>query len=179
MRSAVAIAAILVVLTSGCGPTNENAGGSRVAKLREAVVEKLKPAKPVTVEPAELKYYDDLPAALAQAKVERKPLLLIFAADWCFHSRQLLTEVLTRNSVRPLTDRFICVRIDVDRSPELCAEYRVRAYPTLVFASPSGAALSRLTGAQQDEVVTQEMTAALTTVADRLAMPPSAAPLQR
>lgn len=180
MRLYVSLLAIGVLLASGCGPTNESGGKSRVEKLREAVVAKVvKPAKPVVAEPAPLKLHTEFDEASKQAKAEGKPLLMVFAADWCFHSRQLVEEVLPSSTVRPLTERFICVRIDVERSPALCEEYHVRAYPTLVFASPTGVPLQRLTGAQPDDLIAQEMTATLSTVADRLAMPPSAAPLQR
>lgn len=180
MRRPGLLTAIVVLLVSGCGPSGESDGKSRVEKLREAVVAKVtNSGKPAPVEPAELEFFDDLPQALAKATAERKPLLMVFAAEWCFHSRQLLSEVLPHESVRHLTEQFICVRIDVDRSPELCAEYRIRAYPTLIFATSSGAAQHRLTGAQQDDVIAQEMAATLAATAERMAMPPNAAPLQR
>ena len=179
MRLVVSIAAI-ALLTSGCGPSVESGGKSRVEKLREAVVAKVtNQAKPAAAAPAELRFYDDLAEATTLAKSTGKPLLLVFAAEWCFHSRQLVTATLPHDSVRHLTERFVCVRIDVDRSPELVEEYRVRAYPTLIFAAPNGTVLQRLTGAQPDELIAEQLAATLHTVADRLAMPPAAAPLQR
>lgn len=178
MRFAASLTALVVLLASGCGPSGASDGKSRVEKLREAVVAKVTP-KPAKVEPAELKFYDDLAAARAEATAAGKPMLLVFAADWCLHSRQLTTEVLADASVRHLTDRFICVRIDVDRAPELCDEYRVRAYPTLIFTSPAGVVLQRLTGAQEDGIVAQEMAATLEAVAERLAMPAISGTLKR
>lgn len=178
MRRFVSIAVLLALLASGCGPGGAGAENSRVEKLRKAMVEKVAP-KQVKVEQPEVKFYDDLEAAQAEAAAAAKPMLLVFAADWCFHSRQLTTEILPDASVRHLTDRFVCVRIDVDRSPALCDEYRVRAYPTLIFTSPTGAVLQRLTGAQPSDAVAQEMSATLSSTAERLAMPPSTGALKR
>lgn len=178
MRFLASLTALFALLASGCGPSGASDGKSRVEKLKEAVVAKVAP-KPVKVEPVELKLYDDLEEAREIATAAGKPMLLIFAADWCLHSRQLTAEVLTEASVRPLTDRFVCVRIDVDRAPELCEEYRVRAYPTMIFTSPTGVVLQRLTGAQADGVVAQEMAATLTAVVERLAMPATAGSLKR
>jgi thioredoxin-related protein len=178
MRRLVAIAVLVVLLASGCGPSGASNGNSRVEKLRKAVVEKVAP-KPAKVEQPEVKFYDDLAAAQREAAASGKPMLLVFAAQWCFHSRQLTTEVLPDTSVRHLTDRFICVRIDVDHAPELCDEYRVRAYPTLIFTSPTGVVLQRLTGAQASDVVAQEMTATLASLTERLAMPPPTNSLKR
>lgn len=171
---------VIALFASGCGPSGESGGKSRVEKLREAVVAKVTmQAKPAAVAPTELKFYDDLAEATAIAKAAGKPLLLVFAAEWCLHSRQLVTETLPHESVRHLTDRFVCVRIDVDRSPELVEEYRVRAYPTVIFAAPNGTALQRLTGAQPDDLIAEQLATTLSTVTERLAMPPAAAPLQR
>jgi thioredoxin-like negative regulator of GroEL len=179
MRLLVSIT-VIALLASGCGPSGESGGISRVEKLREAVVAKVTmKAKPAAVAPAELKFYDDIAEATVVAKAAGKPLLLVFAAEWCFHSRQLVTITLPHESVRNLTERFVCVRIDVDRAPELVEEYRVRAYPTLIFAAPSGTVLQRLTGAQPDVLIAEQLAATLSTVTERLAMPLTAAPLQR
>ena len=170
----------IALLASGCGPSVETGGKSRVEKLREAVVAKVTmQAKPAAAAPAELKFYDDLAEATAVAKSAGKPLLLVFAAEWCFHSRQLMATTLPHESVRHLTERFVCVRIDVDRAPAIVEEYRVRAYPTLIFATPNGTVLQRLTGAQPDDLIAEQLAATLHTVTDRLAMPPTASPLQR
>lgn len=178
MRRLTLLTAIVALLASGCGPNGAGVENSRVEKLRKAVVEKVAP-KPVKVEQPEIQFYDDLAAAQTDAAATGKPMLLIFAADWCLHSRQLTAEILPDASVRHLTDRFICVRINVDRSPELRDEYRVRAYPTLIFTSPTGVVLQRLTGAQPSDAVAQEMSATLASTAERLAMPPPTGSLKR
>lgn len=62
-----------------------------------------------------------------------KPVLVDFFATWCPPCK-LLAPIL-RELSHEYADRAEFVKVDVDQSPELPAEYGVRGYPTvLIFA---------------------------------------------
>lgn len=56
--------------------------------------------------------YDDLPGAVAKAKESGKPLLVVFRCIPCEACAHLDEQVVEREpAIRPLLDKFVCVRI--------------------------------------------------------------------
>lgn len=106
---------------------------------------------------------DDVAAARQQAEVEQKPLLLFFSADWCSFCRQLREETFRRPEFKAAAERYVVVEVDGASHAELCAKYRVSAYPTLVLAAPDGTALDRIVGMSDAATIVVKMNAALTT----------------
>ena len=83
------------------------------------------------------KNYDQ---ALAQAKSEHKPLVLLFYATWCPHCNKMKKEVFTETSVIDFYSKnFICMSTDSesDYGKELKTrfqnKFRVNSFPTFVF----------------------------------------------
>ncbi len=83
------------------------------------------------------KNYDQ---ALAQAKSEHKPLVLLFYATWCPHCNKMKKEVFTETSVIDFYSKnFICMSADSesDYGKELKTrfqnKFRVNSFPTFVF----------------------------------------------
>ena len=109
----------------------------------------------------------DYETALARAQADGKPLLLIFTAQWSAYSRQLCDEALADADVRSAIDAFVPLVIDVDRQPQLCEQYLVNVYPTVILASPQGTTWKRLVGAQSAATLAAGLTSALTAMADR------------
>ena len=60
-----------------------------------------------------------------------KPILLDFYADWCGPCRTLM-PVVERLAERYEKD-FVIRKINVDKAPELAAEFNVRSIPALFF----------------------------------------------
>lgn len=114
-----------------------------------------------------VEFLTDYRAAVEQARAESKPLLVFFTARWCDYCRRMRSDAFSQQAVRDLSERFVLVAVDADDEPEICRDFRVRAYPTVQFLSPRGVPLNRLTGQQTSRRLSLEMTAALEAVARR------------
>ena len=95
-------------------------------------------------------------SAPALAKKAGKPILYDFTADWCAPCH-LLDDAVFKNPAlaERINDRFIAVRV-VDRQQEdganppavqaLQDRYKIRAFPTVVFADSDGNAKETMQG---------------------------------
>ena len=120
------------------------------------------PTKRATSAAVEPPFDDNVAAARLRAEAEQKPLLMFFAADWCSFCRQMGDDVFTKPEFRALAERFVCVRVEAAKHPELCTQYRVAVYPTLVLAAPDGTPLERVAGLTDAMTVAVKLNAAMT-----------------
>lgn len=82
--------------------------------------------------------------ASAAARAGRRPVLVLLFARWCRFSRELEQRVLTDERVAAcLAERFVCVRVDKDRRPDLDARLSIGGWPTLAYLDEAGHVLSR------------------------------------
>jgi thioredoxin-related protein len=81
----------------------------------------------------------NLEKALVQAQNSQKPLMVDFYTSWCGWCKKLDQDVYTDKKVRDLAEQFICVKVDGDKYPQVVAQYRVSAYPTIIFLNYEGA----------------------------------------
>lgn len=72
----------------------------------------------------------DLDAAHQLATIESRPLLAVFGADWCTWCRKLELE-LQDDGADSILSKWIVVKIDADRSPDLAEKMNVSALPAL------------------------------------------------
>lgn len=121
-------------------------------------------ALPLVAQPADLSPFRplDIPAALAAATREERPVLIFFDAKWSLPSRYFASATLNDRRVASLLrERFVAVRIDVGARPEAAARYRIDRTPTLLLLNAGGDERDCLEGARvADELVT-ELEAAL------------------
>lgn len=105
----------------------------------------------------------EVDAAFAQARAQRKPVLLYWGAEWCPPCNQLKATLFNRQDFIERTRGFVPVYIDGDRpgAQKLGARFKVRGYPTLVVLSPAGQELTRLPGEVDAQQVTQVLTLGL------------------
>ncbi|MGH9309755.1 MAG: DUF255 domain-containing protein [Vicinamibacterales bacterium] len=80
--------------------------------------------------------------AFARARTEHKPVLLSIVATWCSHSAEMdRTSYADPDVAALVADRFIPVRVDADRRPDVGLRYGLGGWPTTAFLTPDGRVL--------------------------------------
>ncbi len=88
-------------------------------------------------------------ALLQEAQKQNKPIFVDFYAVWCGPCKMLEKYTFSNPQVGAYADRhYIAYRIDAEKGegPRLANQYRIRAYPTIVFLDPQGKELGRHVG---------------------------------
>ncbi len=90
----------------------------------------------------------DIERAFAQARAEKKPVLLYWGATWCPPCNQLKATFFNRQDFAVLSKNFVAVHVDGDRpgAQKLGRRFKVSGYPTVVLFTPDGAEITRLPG---------------------------------
>ncbi len=93
----------------------------------------------------------DFYTAEAEARRLGLPMVVHFSAEWCGPCQQMEREVLHSPALyRQLEGRFIAVKIDSDRNPELVRRFGIDSLPSDLFLDTNGTVLSR-SSAYQDQ----------------------------
>ena len=78
-------------------------------------------------------------AAFARAGRERKPVLLSIAAAWCGACHEMDRTTYADGDVADvIRGRFVAVRVDADRRPDINERYNLGGWPTTAFLTPDG-----------------------------------------
>lgn len=112
------------------------------------------------------KNYDEI---LKIAKTEKKPIALMFYANWCEHCKKMKNEVFTDNDViNYFNTNFICIAIDSESSEgtvlknRLQSKFRVKFYPTFAFLDSNENLLNSVAGELKKEDFIKEGQLSLT-----------------
>ena len=77
--------------------------------------------------------------SFARARAEGKPVLLSIAPRWCPHSARMdRTSYADPDVARLVNSRFVPVRVDADRRPDVSGRYGLGGWPTTAFLTPDG-----------------------------------------
>src|SRR3954447_17061538 len=77
--------------------------------------------------------------AFAQAARDRKPVLLSMTAAWCRACQEMDRTTYADAAVAAIVgDRFVAVRVDADRRPDINERYNLGGWPTTAFLTPRG-----------------------------------------
>lgn len=105
-----------------------------------------------------------LTAALEQAKIENKPVMLWCYASWCPHCQHMKETVFTNRAVYGyFNNTYICVSQDMEKGEGTAMKksMEINAYPTFVFYNPQGEMIYRVQGEQSPYAFIDEGKSAL------------------
>jgi uncharacterized protein len=81
-------------------------------------------------------------ASFARARTEGKPVLLSLAPTWCRNSLEMDRSSFADPDVVARVDlRYVPIRVDADRRPDICERYSLGGWPTTAFLTPDGGLL--------------------------------------
>ena len=72
------------------------------------------------------------PESLDLAKAKDKPVLVKFEASWCVWCEKMETEVFTDPEIIKELEKFICVKIDVDKQENIAKAYKIKSLPRTI-----------------------------------------------
>ena len=77
--------------------------------------------------------------AFVRARDERKPVLLCIEAPWCAASLEMARTTYADAAVATIVrERFVPIRVDADRRPDIAERYTLGGLPTTAFLDPGG-----------------------------------------
>jgi uncharacterized protein len=84
--------------------------------------------------------------AFAKAQAEDKPILLSISAVWC-HWCHVMDETSYSDTgvIDAINHRYVPIRVDNDRRPDINARYNMGGWPTTAFLAPDGTTLTGAT----------------------------------
>jgi thioredoxin-related protein len=90
----------------------------------------------------------DVDKAFAQARSDKKPVLLYWGAKWCPPCNQLKATLFNRQDFIEQSRAFVAVHIDGDSpgAQKLGTRFKVRGYPTMILFDPQASEITRLPG---------------------------------
>ena len=82
----------------------------------------------------------DIDRAFAQARRDRKPVLLYWGATWCPPCNQLKATLFNQQEFALLAQSFVAVQVDGDLpgAQKLGTRFQVRGYPTTLLLNGQG-----------------------------------------
>ena len=89
--------------------------------------------------PSTIDWRDWEAEAFRRAAREDKPILLALVAPWCEHCAAMDRTTYARVEVARLVDaKFVAIRVDTDRRPDINERYNLGGWPTTAFLTPDG-----------------------------------------
>ena len=77
--------------------------------------------------------------AFARARAEERPVLLSIAATWSASCRDMDRTTYADPAVAGIVnERFVPIRVDADRRPDICERYNLGGWPTTAFLTAEG-----------------------------------------
>lgn len=90
-------------------------------------------------------------AALEQAQIEGRIVMIDFWTSWCGWCKRLDSDTYSNPEVVKRSRRMVCVKVNAEQRKEVAARYAVRAYPTIAFVRGDGTLIDAVRGYQPPE----------------------------
>ncbi len=117
-----------------------------------------------------LPWGEDIDQAVRKAAQDGKPVLVEFTAAWNPFGQALHEKTFPDESIQDLLGRFVRVRVDAEKHPELMKRFAVKEVPTLLVLDAQGAEVRRITGFKTITRMAQELSKGL--MGDGKELPP-------
>jgi len=91
--------------------------------------------------------------ALTAADEENKPIFMDCYTTWCGPCKWMAANIFTENEIADFyNENFVCVKFDMEKGEgiELAKEFKIRAYPTLLFVDANRELVMKQIGAPRD-----------------------------
>ncbi|NBB88869.1 MAG: DUF255 domain-containing protein [Bacteroidetes bacterium] len=91
--------------------------------------------------------------AITAAEEENKPIFMDCYTVWCGPCKWMAANIFTNNEVADYyNENFVCVKFDMEKGEglELAKEFKIRAYPTLLFINGDRKLVMKQIGAPRD-----------------------------
>ena len=89
--------------------------------------------------PGPIQWFEWGTDAFVSAANEQKPVLLSIGAAWCRWTAEMARVSYRDPRVLQLvTERFVAIRVDADRRPDVSERYTLEGWPTTAFLTPDG-----------------------------------------
>lgn len=72
---------------------------------------------------------------MATAKAQNRPVLIKFSAEWCKWCERMDVEVFVDDPVIQALQGYTCIKVDVDKRPDVAMAYSVRSLPRVVVVN--------------------------------------------
>ncbi|MGB1205123.1 MAG: thioredoxin family protein [Chitinophagales bacterium] len=80
-----------------------------------------------------------------KAKIEKKPIILDFYADWCRPCKQMDRESLANEEVAAyIKENYIAYKVDTEKEKEIAENFKVENLPAFVFLDHNGQEIGRV-----------------------------------
>ena len=102
-------------------------------------------------------------SGLAHARKEGRYVIIDFYTGWCRDCKKMdKTTFADPGVVKKIKDRFVAVKVDGDKRPDLSSKHGIFGYPTFYILAPDGGKVFQRTGYMSREEFIVFMDYALT-----------------
>ena len=116
----------LMLLVFGLAAAANVAGQQRPAESGDQVLEGVR--EKTNIYPADADANKDIQTALKQAAKEKKRVLLVFGANWCYDCHVLDQALHDGDSGKIVSQNFLLVHVDIgegEKNPDLLKTYKI------------------------------------------------------